>query len=333
MSAKQITFKEGASLNRPPLFEGEHFSFWQARMQIFIQSTDPGAWIAVQNGPHIPVKMVDGKEVPQQWDEMSAADKVKVQYDLKAKNIITSGLSSDEFFRTVRCRSAKEMWEMLEVTHEGTEEVRRARKHALVHEYEMVKMKPEETIAQFQTRFTHIVNHLLGLGKTFDDDELNVKVLKSLSNVWLPKVTAIREAKDLSKMSLAALFGKLLEYETDAANHFDLLDESNKKHRNIALKAIKSKKTKSEASSSNEEEEENMNLIVRRFRRFLSKKNPRREVKAEKKDDPPTGRNIICFECGKKGHFKTDCAVYLKKQLMEQRSKAEKKEKNYIAWE
>ena len=122
--------------------------------------------------------MVDGKEVPLQWEEMTAADKQKAQYDLKAKNIITSGLSSDEFFRTVRCKSVKEMWEMLEVTHEGTEEVRRARKHALVHEYEMLKMQPEETIAQFQTRFTHIVNHLLGLGKTFDDDELNVKVLK-----------------------------------------------------------------------------------------------------------------------------------------------------------
>ena len=50
---------------------------------------------------------------------MREADKRKAQYDLKAKNIITSGLSSDEFFRTVRCKSAKEIWEMLEVTHEG----------------------------------------------------------------------------------------------------------------------------------------------------------------------------------------------------------------------
>ena len=147
MNSKQITFKEGASLNRPPLFEGEHFSFWQVRMQIFIQSTDPRAWSAIQNGPHIPTKTVDGKEVPQQWEEMTAAAKQKVQYDLKTKNIITSGLSSDEFFRTVRCKSAKEMWEMLEVTHEGTEEVKRARKHALVHEYEMLKMQPEETIS------------------------------------------------------------------------------------------------------------------------------------------------------------------------------------------
>ena len=70
-------------------------------MQIFIQSTDPNAWSTVLNGPHIPTKTVDEKEVPLQWEEMTATDKQKVQYDLKAKNIITSGLSSDEFFRTV----------------------------------------------------------------------------------------------------------------------------------------------------------------------------------------------------------------------------------------
>jgi len=36
MGSKQITFKEGASLNRPLFFEGEHFSFGQKRMEIFI---------------------------------------------------------------------------------------------------------------------------------------------------------------------------------------------------------------------------------------------------------------------------------------------------------
>jgi len=36
MDSKQITFKEGASLNRTPMFEDEHFSFWQKRMEIFI---------------------------------------------------------------------------------------------------------------------------------------------------------------------------------------------------------------------------------------------------------------------------------------------------------
>jgi len=71
----------------------------------------------------------------------------------------------DEFFRVSQCKSAKEMWDVLEVTHEGTNEVNRARKHALIQEYELFKMQKGESIAEVQKRFTHIFNHLMGLAK------------------------------------------------------------------------------------------------------------------------------------------------------------------------
>jgi len=94
------------------------------------------------------------------------------------------------------------MWEVLEVTHEGTE-------------YELFRMQPEENIVDVQKRFTHIVNHLTGLGKVFDKEELNIKVLKFLDRSWQPKVTAISKSCDMSKLSTAALFGKLMEHELE----------------------------------------------------------------------------------------------------------------------
>jgi len=47
----------------------------------------------------------------------------------------------------------------LEVTHEGTNEVKRARKNTLIQEYEMFRMKSGESICDVQKRFTHIVNN------------------------------------------------------------------------------------------------------------------------------------------------------------------------------
>jgi len=99
------------------------------------------------------------------------------------------------------------MWEILRVTHEGTDDVKRARKNSLIQEYEMFRMQQVETIYDVQKRFTHIVNHLTGLGKTFDTDELNIKILKSLNMTWQPKVTAITESQNLATMMMAALFG------------------------------------------------------------------------------------------------------------------------------
>jgi len=53
------------------------------------------------------------------------------------------------------------MWDTLEVPHEGTNDVKRARKYALIQEYEIFRMQKEETIAKVQKRFTHIFNHLM----------------------------------------------------------------------------------------------------------------------------------------------------------------------------
>ena len=98
MSAKQITFKEGASLNRPPLFEGEHFSFWQARMQIYIQSIDFELWNAITN---------DSEQLPQK-------DQHKVEYEVRAKDIILDALSPNELCRVAQYKSAREIWEKLQ---------------------------------------------------------------------------------------------------------------------------------------------------------------------------------------------------------------------------
>jgi len=55
------------------------------------------------------------------------------------------------------------MWYIIEVTHEGISDVKRARKHALIQEYELFRMKSRETIAEVQNRFTYIFNHLKGI--------------------------------------------------------------------------------------------------------------------------------------------------------------------------
>ena len=66
-----------------------------------------------------------------------------------------------------------------------------------------------------QKRFSHIVNHLMSLGKKLDEEELNIKVLKCLDRTWQPKVTAISESKELTSVTMASLFNKLREHEIE----------------------------------------------------------------------------------------------------------------------
>ena len=145
--------------------------------------------------------------------------------------------------------------DVLEVTHEGTNEVKRARKHALIQEYKLFKMQKRESIPEVQKRFTHIVNHLMGLGKEFDKEELKIKVLKCLHRNWQPKVTTISESKDLSIITTIALFGKLREHEIEM-QRLSQLKASKKKVKTITLKASSSK--------SDETEEEELNQVIMR---------------------------------------------------------------------
>jgi len=146
-------------------------------------------------------------------------------------------LNLDEFFRASQCASGKEMWDILKVTYEGTTDVKKAKKHALIQEYEMFRMMKGETISDVQKRFIHIVNHLISLCKIFERNKLNIKILKCLDRSWQPKVTPISESKDLTTLTTASLFGKLKEHEIKMNRLND--QENEEKHvKSIALRAV-----------------------------------------------------------------------------------------------
>jgi len=124
----------------------------------------------------------------------------------------------------------------------------------------MFKMLKEESSAEVQKRFTHIINHLMSLGKTFDKEELNIKILKCLDRSWQPKVTAISESKDLTSLRTASLFVKLREHELEM-NKLNVQKSEDKHVRSIALKVSKHKRKQ---DSSDESEEENLSLLSKK---------------------------------------------------------------------
>ena len=229
------------------------------------------------------------------WTETESK---RAKFDWIAKNIIISALSCDEFFRVSQCSSAKEMWDILEVTHEGTNDVKRARKHALIQEYELFRMQKRETICDVQKRFSHIVNHLMSLGKTFYKEELNIKILKCLDRSWQPKVTAISESKDLTSMSVASLFGKFREHELEI-NRLVVQESEDKHNKGITFKACNHK----QQPDSSRSDEDNISLLSRKFNKFLKKRQVSNRYGSKKPSEFNTNK-YICYDCGEQGHIK-----------------------------
>ena len=83
----------------------------------------------------------------------------------------------------------------------------------LVHEYELFRMMPNETISDMYTRFTKIVTSLHGLGKELSNSEKVNKILRCLPESWDAKVTAITESKNLDTYNVDLLLGSLIAHE------------------------------------------------------------------------------------------------------------------------
>ena len=107
-------------------------------------------------------------------------------------------MNRNEYNRIFQCKSAKEIWRLLEINHERTNQVKESKINLLVHRYEFFFMKENETIVEMIIRFTDIVNGLEALGKTSKESEKVMKILRSLPSKWHTNVIAIQEAKDLS---------------------------------------------------------------------------------------------------------------------------------------
>jgi len=195
-------------------------------------------------------------------------------------------------------------------------------------------MHQEESIADVQKRFTHIVNHLMGLGKEFDKEEINIKVLKCLDRSWQPKVMAISEIRDLSILTTVALFGKLREHEIEM-QRLNELESTEKKIKNIALKTRTKKNEEPGVEVVESSESENLNLLVKRFGKYLKwkciKGKPKRYTS---KHNESNSSNFTCYNYEKQGHIKIECPNANKekeKNVDKNKEKKPKEKRAYIA--
>ena len=102
-------------------------------------------------------------------------------------------MNRNEYNRICQCKSNKEIWRLLKITHEGTNQMKESKINLLVHSYEFFFMKDNETIVEMITWFTDLVNGLEALGKTYKESEKGMKILRSLPSKWHTKVIVIQE--------------------------------------------------------------------------------------------------------------------------------------------
>ena len=97
----------------------------------------------------------------------------------KALNAIFCDVSPDEFHRISHVSVAKETWEILETTYEGTKKVKDTKLQMLTTQFEELKMSEDESFDSFYNKLNEVVIGKFNLGEKTEDSKIVRKILQS----------------------------------------------------------------------------------------------------------------------------------------------------------
>jgi len=106
----------------------------------------------IKNGPLIPKRIKeDDTTIIKKPEEFDGEDYKMMEKNTKAKKLLYFGLGPDEYARISECEPAKDIWDALQVAHEGTNQVKQSRIELLMRKYELFDMGDRETIMDMYT--------------------------------------------------------------------------------------------------------------------------------------------------------------------------------------
>ena len=193
-------------------------------------------WKLIKKGYEFPTKVVDGIPSIKDLDEMNEVEELGFIENQKSVYMLVNSIDRNEYNKIRHCRTTKEIWRLLEITHEGTNQVKESKLSMYEQAYELFKMLPHESIADMYTRFMEIVNGMLAHGRQLSEHQKVTKILRSLPSSWNSKVDAILESRH--EYSLEELIGSLMIYELRDKTQFEkkMLEDATSRMKGIALR-------------------------------------------------------------------------------------------------
>nr|GEV67164.1 zf-CCHC domain-containing protein/DUF4219 domain-containing protein/UBN2 domain-containing protein [Tanacetum cinerariifolium] len=230
---------EGQSMQRPPLFESDRFIYWKNRFETYMKSKDLDLWHVITYGDFPPVQNnpETKKDEIVPFDKQSDDLKKKLAKNNKAKMVIYNALPHKEYENRFMCKTSKEIWDTLLITHQGNSQVKDNKIDLLVQKYEQLTISIEESIDNGFARFNTIITSLKALDGGFSSKNYVRKFLRALHPKWHIKVTTIKESNDLTSLSLDELIGNLKVYEVIIKKDSEMVKAKRELNRSLALKA------------------------------------------------------------------------------------------------
>ena len=317
------THYQSVNLGGAPHFDGKDYPKWAYDMKLHLYGLHPSVWEIVHVGVVLPMDGVITAELSQD-----------LYRNAQATRVITGRLCAQEYNKIRGVQVAKDVWDTLKISHEGTDQVREGRMDLIHGELESFVMLKDETVQQMYERLMILVTDIRGLGsKDWSDLRVSKKFLRAFTPRNQTLATMIRRDPLYKTYTPIQLLSQIVHQDLvdkDVAKSLGLstsngiaLNASSSARIESCEKPSKSKK-KSDSSEDDSTDEETA-LMVRNFKKFMKKKYGRRGG-----DDKKGTSQRRCYECKQVGHYIADCPNNKNKgDSREEKKIKDKDEKRY----
>ncbi|GJW09984.1 hypothetical protein Tco_1575811 [Tanacetum coccineum] len=179
--------------NRPPMLDKDLYDSWKSRMELYMQNREHGRMIleSVEHGPLIwPTVEENGVIRTKKYAELSAAEKIQADCDMKATNIILQGLPTDIYSLERECK--------------------------LYDAFDKFTHIKGESLHTYYLRFTQLINDMNIYKMKMEQFQVNTKFLNSLPPEWSKFVTDVKLVKDLHTSNFDQLHAYLEQHKLHA---------------------------------------------------------------------------------------------------------------------
>nr|GEU41982.1 hypothetical protein [Tanacetum cinerariifolium] len=108
------------------MLDKDLYGSYKSRIELYMQNKEHERMIleSVEHGPLIwPTVEENGMIRTKKYTELSAAEKIQTDCDMKATNIILQGLSADIYSLVNHHRVAKDLWERVQLLMQGDDSI------------------------------------------------------------------------------------------------------------------------------------------------------------------------------------------------------------------
>ncbi|GJV99869.1 putative ribonuclease H-like domain-containing protein [Tanacetum coccineum] len=184
--------------SKVPMLKPVEFELWRMRVEQYIQMIDYALWEVIEN------------------------DKAQRRLEVKARSTLMMGIPNEHQLKFNSIKDAKLLMEAVEKRFGGNAGTKKTQRNLLKQQYENFTASSSEMLDQTFDRLQNLVSQLELLDEKLSQEDVNQKLLRSLSPEWNTHAIVWRNKAKLEIMRMDDLYNNLKVYEPEVKGMYSL---------------------------------------------------------------------------------------------------------------